>query len=246
MEQHWNPRGDTFTQPVEGYSVEGEDASRSGEAILFSSHWAHNSTRLLGTKDQTEILENKESKNGRISEGNRTVSSTENVGFEVKNKLVEGVDGLLLNRTEGKVNAGTQSPLLQDDTSKISKSPTSGFSHPVTPNPQVKLSSTEAVGSRFRPTKEPNPERGEHVRQRDNETPEELRILQIEEEKLEQERQELLLLHKRLDQEKEILRQQQIKREEEERQKGKRAENQHHTKHHHHLQTTPTPGKRHR
>ena len=244
MEQHWNPRGDTFPQPVEGYSLEGEDASRSGEAILFSSHWAHNSTRLLGTKDQTEIPENKESKNGRISEGTRTVSSTENGGFEVKNKLAEGVDGLLLNRTEGKVNERTQDPLPQDDTSKISKNPTSGSSHPVTPNPQVKLSSTEAVGSRFRPTKEPNPERGDYEKQRDNETPDELRILKVEEERLEQERKELLLLHKRLDQEKEILRQQQIKREEEERQKGKRRENQHHTKHHHLQTTTITPGKR--
>lgn len=256
LEQHWNPRGDTFTQPGEGYSLAGEDASRSGEAILYGPHWAHNSTSLLGTKDQTENLESVEGKNGRISDGNKTVSSVDNV--EVKNKLVEGGDGLLLNRTEGKVNeenrsrgegTQTQSPLSQEDKSKFSKSHTSGFSHPVTQNPQVKFSPTEAtnerVGIRFKPTKEPNPEPREQERRRDNETPEEVRILQTEEEKLEQERKELLLLHKRLDQEKEILRQQQMKREEEERQKEKETEHHPHGKHHHHLQTTTQkPGKR--
>lgn len=245
LEQHWNPRGDTFTQPEEGYSLAGEDALRSGEAILFAPHWAHNSTRLLGTKDQTENLENVESKNGRISDGIKTVSSVDNVGVE------DGGDGLLLNRTEGKVNEGTQSPLWQEDKSQFSKSHPSGISHPVTQNPQDKFSPTEAtserVGSRFRPTKEPNPDPREQVRRRDNETPEEMRILQAEEEKLEQEREELLLLHKRLDQEKEILRQQQMQREEEERQKEKKADSQHHLhgKHHHHLQTTQTPGNRH-
>lgn len=246
LEQHWSPRGDTFTQPGEGYSLAGQDASRNGEAVLFAPHWKHNSTRLLGTKDQTENPENVERENGRISDGNKTVSS-------VKNKLVEGGEGLLLNSTEGKVNEGngrrdegtqTHSPLWQDDKSKLSKSHTSGSSHPVTQNPQAEFSTTEApsdrVRSRFRPTKEPNPEPREQARRRDNDTPDEMRILQIEEEKLEQERKELLLLHKRLDQEKEILRQQQMKREEEERQKEKETDSQHHLhgKHHHHLQTT--------
>ncbi|XP_059204186.1 uncharacterized protein pdgfbb [Centropristis striata] len=249
LEQHWSPRGDTFTQPEEGYSLAGEDTSRTAEAILFAPHWAHNSSRPLGTKDQTENQENVERKNVRISDGNRTVSSVDNV--DVKNKLVEGGEGLLLNSTEGKVNEerrdeGTQthSPIWQDDKSKLSKSHTSGSSHSVTHNPEAKFSPTEApsdrVGTRFRPTKEPNPEPREQARRRDNETPEEMRILQSEEEKLEQERKELLLLHKRLDQEKEILRQQQMKREEEERQKEKERDNHHHPhgKHHHHLQTT--------
>ncbi|XP_051244007.1 trichohyalin isoform X2 [Dicentrarchus labrax] len=254
LEQHWNPRGDTFTQPGEGYSLAGEDTSRSGEAILFGPHWVHNSTRHHGTKDQTENPENVERKNGKISDGNKTVSSVDNVSVEVKNKLVEGGDGLLLNRTEEEVNeengrdegTQTQSPLRQEDKSKISKSHTSGFSHPVTQNPQAKFTPTEVTseraGSRFRPTKEPNPEPREQARRRGNETPEEVRILQIEEEKLEQERKELLLLHKRLDQEKEMLRQQQMKREEEERQKEKDMERQQHLhgKHNHHLQTTTT------
>ncbi|XP_035510625.1 putative uncharacterized protein DDB_G0291608 isoform X2 [Morone saxatilis] len=253
LEQHWNPRGDTFTQPGEGYSLAGEDTSRSGEAILFAPHWVHNSTRHHGTKDQTENPENEERKNGKISDGNKTVSSVDNVGVEVKNKLVEGGDGLLLNRTEGEVNeensskdegTQTQSPSRQEDKSKISKSHTSGFSHPVTQNPQAKFTPTEVTseraGIRFRPTKEPNPEPREQARRRDNETPEEVRILQIEEEKLEQEGKEPLLLHKRLDQEKEILRQQQMKREEEERQKEKDMDRQQHLhgKHNHHLQTT--------
>lgn len=258
LEQHWSPRGDTFTQPGEGYSLTGEDTARSGEAILFAPHWVHNSTRLLGTKDQTENPENVERKNGRISDGNKTVSSVDNVGVEVKNKLGEGEDGVLLNGTEGTDNEGNGSrgegtqTHTQEDKSKFPKSHTSGSSHPVTQNLQDKLSPTEApgerVGSRFRPTKEPNPEPREQARRRDNETPEEVRILQTEEEKLEQERKELLLLHKRLDQEKEILRQQQVKREEEERQKEKEAGSQHHLhgKHHHHLQTITTqkPGNR--
>ncbi|XP_075941198.1 uncharacterized protein LOC142943521 isoform X1 [Anarhichas minor] len=253
LEQHWSPRGDTFTQPEEGYSLAGKDTSRTGEAVLFAPHWAHNATRLLGTKDQTENLEDVEKKNGRISDGNKTVSSVDNVGVEVKNELVEGGEGLLLLSTEGKVNEGngsrdegtqTHSPLWQDDKSKLSKSHTSGSSHPGDQNPEAKFSPTEApserVGSRLRATKEPNPEPREQAKRRDNDTPEEVRILQIEEEKLEQERKELLLLHKRLDQEKEILRQQQMKREEEERQKEKERDSQHrlHGKHHHHLQTT--------
>ncbi|KAI3360091.1 hypothetical protein L3Q82_014398 [Scortum barcoo] len=251
LEQHWSPRGDTFTQPGEGYSPAGEDTSRSGEAVLLSPHWKHNSTRLLGTKDQPENPENMDRRSGRISDGNKTVSSVDNVSVEVKNKVVEGGDGSLLNRTEEKINeengsrdegTQTQSPLWPDDKSKFSKSHMSGFSHPVTQNLQLKYGPTEApserVGSRFRPTKEPNPDPREQVRRRDNETPDEVRILQIEEEKLEQERKELLLLHKRLDQEKEILRQQQMKREEEERQKEKETEQHLHGKHHHRLQTT--------
>lgn len=241
LEQHWSPRGDTFTQHGEGYSLAGDDTSRSEEAILYGPHWAHNSTGLLGSKDQTENQEHVERKNGRISEGNKTLSAADNAG--VDQKLAEVGDGLLLNSTEGKINEGnretqTHSPSWRDDKSKFSK--------PATHNPQAKFSPTEAtaeqVGSRFRPTKEPNPDPREQVRRRGNETPEEERILQIEKEKLEEERTELLLLHKRLDQEKEILRQQQMKREEEERQKEKETDSQHHlhNKHHHHLQTTTT------
>ncbi|XP_040917910.1 uncharacterized protein pdgfbb isoform X2 [Toxotes jaculatrix] len=248
LEQHWSPRGDTFTQPGEGYSLAGEGTSRSGEATLFTPHWAHNSSRL----HETENPENVQRKDGGISGGNKTVSSVD-VGVEHKNKLVEGGNGLLLNSTEGEINEGnggqdketqTHSPLLQGDKSKFTKSRTSGIPQPVTQSPQAKFIPTEEiisekVGSRFRPTKEPNPEPREQVRRRENETPEEERILQIEEAKLEEEKKELLLLHKRLDQEKEILRQQQMKREEEERQKEKGLDGQHHLHgKHHHLQTT--------
>nr|XP_019964061.1 PREDICTED: trichohyalin-like isoform X2 [Paralichthys olivaceus] len=255
LEQHWSPRGDTFTQPGEGYSLAGDDMSRStGEAVLLSPHWTHNSSRLHGTKDRSENPENLERELGRIADGNKTVSSVDNVGVEVKNKSVEGGSRSLLNSTEGKVNEGngsrdkgtqTQVPLLQEDKSKFTKNHRGGVSQPVTENPQVKLSLTEETiserrGNRLRPTKEPNPEPRELARRRENETPEEERILQIEEAKLEEERKELLLLHKRLDQEKEILRQQQMKREEEERQKEKGADSRHHLngQHHHHLQTT--------
>ncbi|XP_069005746.1 uncharacterized protein pdgfbb [Embiotoca jacksoni] len=246
LEQHWSPRGDTFTQPGERYGLAGEDTSRPEDAILFSPHWAHNSTRPHGTKYQTEEQENVERKDGGGSDDNKTISTVDNVGVEVKNKVVEDGDGLSINSTEGKVKEGnkdtqTQSPLWQEEKSKFSKSHTSGFSPAGAQNSQAKFGPTEESittrgGSRFRPTKEPNPD----PRRRDNETPEEERILQVEEAKMEEESRELLLLHKRLDQEKEILRQQQMKREEEERQKGKETDSQHHLhgKHHHRLQTT--------
>lgn len=253
LEQHWSPRGDTFTQPGEGYSLAGEDTSHTKEAIPFAPRWAHNATTLSGTKDQAE---NVERKNGRISDGNKTVSSVDYVGVEVKQELGTGGDGLLHNIAEGRVNEGngrrdegtqSHSPSRQDNKSKHSKSHTSGFSHPVTQSPQATSSPSEAPsdgsdgsdGSRLRPTKEPNPEPREKARRRNNDTPEEV-TLQIEEEKLERERKELLLLHKRLDQEKEMLRQQQMKREEEEeRQKEKETGSQHHLRgKHRHLQTT--------
>ncbi|XP_035037683.2 uncharacterized protein pdgfbb [Hippoglossus stenolepis] len=252
LEQHWSPRGDTFTQPGEGYSLAGDDTSRStGEAVLLVPHWTHNSSRLHGTEENPE---NVEKEHGRVAEGNKTVSSVDNVGVEVKNKSVEGGSRSLLNSTEGKVNEGngsrdkgtqTQVPLLQEDKSKFTKNHSGGVSQPVTENPRVKLSPTEGTnserrGNRLRPTKEPNPEPRELARRRDNETPEEERILQIEEAKLEEERKELLLLHMRLDQEKEILRQQQMRREDEERQREKGTDSRHHLsgKHQHHLQTT--------
>lgn len=232
LEQHWSPRGDTFTEPGEGYSLAGKEAPRSGEALLFAPHWTHNSTRLHGTKDQTE---NMERKNAGVSDGNKTM---DNVGVEEKNELVEGGEGLLRNSTEG--NQGNRNPLRRDD--PLSKTQTGGSSHAVTHKPEAKFNPTEApnerVWTRFRPTKEPNPDPRELARRRDNDTPEEVQILQIEEERLQQERKELLLLHKRLDQEKEILRQQQVKREEEERQKEKDLQHHLHGKHHHHLHTT--------
>lgn len=241
LDQHWGSRGDTF-QPREGYSLPGEEPSQSGEAVLFAPHWAHNSTRLHETKEQTENLEKVERK-----DGNKTTSSD--------NKLVEGGDGLLLNSSEGRINEGdggrdegTQTHSLEDK-SKFTGD-TWDISEPVTQNPQAKFSPaqetiSERAGSRFRPTKEPNPEPRGQERRRNNETPEEERILQIEEAKLEEERKELLLLHKRLDEEKEILRQQQMKREEEERQKEKETDSRHHLHGKHHQQqqtTTQKPG----
>ncbi|XP_029365363.1 chromatin assembly factor 1 subunit A-A [Echeneis naucrates] len=244
LEQHWSPRGDTFTEPGEGYSVTGEDTSQPGEDIHFAPHWAHNSSKLHGTEDQSENVQRKD--------GNKSTSFLDNVGDEEKKKLGENGTGLLLNITEGKINEEnggrdkvrqTNSPLLQEDKSKF-QSHMSGISESVTQNPQAKFSPTEeTISETFRsqpqPTKEPNPDPRQPGRRRENETPEEERIIQIEEAKLEEERKELLLLHKRLDQEKEVLRQQQIKREEEERQKEQATGGQHHLHgKHHHLQTT--------
>uniref|UniRef100_A0A3Q3F2Z8 Platelet-derived growth factor subunit B n=1 Tax=Labrus bergylta TaxID=56723 RepID=A0A3Q3F2Z8_9LABR len=241
LEQNWSPRGDSFSHPRHGYSLAEEETHRSGEAVLLAPHWAKNSTRLVGTKDN---LENTERRVGHIVNGTTTVSSVDNVGAEIKNKLVDDIGRLLLNNTEGKDTEGrrdtqSQSPLM-------SKGHTSGLPNAVTQSLQSKFRPTEApglgrIGTQFRPTKEPNPEPRE-LGKRGNETPDEARTLLIEEEKLEQERKELLLLHKRLDREKEILRQQQMKREEEERQKEKESNIHHHLhgKHHHHPHTVTT------
>ncbi|KAF3700441.1 Platelet-derived growth factor subunit B [Channa argus] len=246
LDQHWNPRGDTFTDGGEGYSLPKEDPSLPGEAVLFAPHWAHNSTKLHGTEQRIELPENVERHDGRISEGNKTVFS--------EDKLVEGGDGLPLNSTEEKLNAGsrgsdegtqTHSPSGLEDKSKSSISHTSGSSQGVTQNPQDKFSPAEetineSTRSRVRPTKEPNPEPRQLARQRNNETPEEKSTLEIEEAKLEEERKELLLIHKMLDQEKELVRQQQMKREEEERKKERDEDGQRHLHgtHHHHQHTT--------
>lgn len=245
LEHHWNNRGDTFTQPVEGYSLAGEEKPHTGEAVLLTPHWAHNSSGLPGAKAQTGTLENRESQDGRIRD-DKTISSVDNLGSEVKKEL-EGENGQLLDRSEGKVRDETQSPSLQDDT-KPSKGRTDGFSPSVTGNPRGGVGHTGTGGSWFKPTKEPNPDPRERVRQRDNETPEEVRVGQEKEENVEREREELLLLHKKLDQEKEILRQKQLDQEEEERQKGTKTDSHLESKHHHHLhhpQTTQAPGKRH-
>ncbi|KAM4635623.1 uncharacterized protein pdgfbb [Polymixia lowei] len=267
LEKHWSPRGDTFTRPGEEYSLAGEDASRSRETILYAPHWVHNATRLLGTKEGTENQEDVDER----KDGNRTSMDITGGGFgvEEKNKVVKGGDSLLLNSTEGKdkmergqqeshsyseenvdreqgtqrQDTKTNGPSLLEDSSKASN-----FAHQATQNPQAKFSPTgetnQRGGSRFRPTKEPNPDPRQQERQRNNNTPDEERRLQMEVERLEEERMELLLLHKRLDHEKEILRQQQLKREQEEREREKEREkergSQHHlhNKQHHHLQTT--------
>lgn len=230
MEQHWNNRGDTFTQPMEGFSLAGEKP-HTGEADLLTLHWAYNSSRLPGTNEQTGTLENSESQNGRIPDHNKTVSPVDNIGSEVRKVLEKGKNGQLLDQSEMGVREEAQTPSVQDDTTWIS---------------QVSFGHTETGGSWLKPTKEPNPDPREWVRQRDNETPEEVRVVQEEEENVERERKELLLLHKKLDQEKEILRQKQLDHEEEERQKGKKTDGHLQSKqHHYHRQTTQAPGKRH-
>lgn len=217
LEQHWSPRGDTFTQLEEGYSLAEEDSL---------SHWTHNSTTSPDTTVRQDNVERKD------------VSTVDHVG--TKMKPVDGGAASLPDATGGDVREDTLtgSPLWREDKSKISQSHTSGVSQSVTPNPPVQFGATQRLGTRFRPTKEPNPDPPGQARRRGNDTPEE-RIIQIQEAKLEEERKELLLLHKRLDQEKEILRLEQIKREEEERQREE-SESQHHLhgKHHHHPQTT--------
>nr|XP_057906216.1 uncharacterized protein pdgfbb isoform X2 [Doryrhamphus excisus] len=203
LEQHWSPRGDTFTQPGEGYSIAGGETSPS-EEVLFAPRWTHNSTGFIDTKET----------NG----SNKTLpSSLDHVGF---NKTLDGGQGLVLSSShDGTEGEGTQI-----------KHP---HSNHVTQKPQVsKWSPLEETrfGSRSGPTKEPNPEPREQARRRNNKTPEEVKILQIAEKRLKEERKELLLLHKRLDQEKEVLKQQQKKREE---------EDGHLLGRHRHLPTTP-------
>lgn len=185
-----------------------EPPSQAEDAFSYAPHWTHNST------------------------GNQTIHSEANATAELKDTLVAGSD---VPKVQDIVAESTQtrSPLWHQDKDRFTHS---AFPQPFTPNPETKITHTEAnidrAERRLRPTKEPNPE--PQVRHRGNETPQKDRILEREEAKLEEERRELLLLHKRLDQEKETLRrQQQLKREEEER-------NGHQRKHHHHHAQTTT------
>ncbi|XP_054616413.1 uncharacterized protein pdgfbb isoform X2 [Dunckerocampus dactyliophorus] len=196
LEQHWSPRGDTFTQPGEGYSIAGGESSLP-EEVLFGPHWTHNSTGFIESKTQDR----------GTNESDKTLSPVDHVGL---NQTLDGGNGLGLSSNEGTKGQGTQ-------THNEEKHP---HSNHVTQKPQVSKWSPvgETIarfGSRSRPTKEPNPEPREATVRRDNKTPEEVKILQIAEKTLKEERKELLLLHKRLDQEKEVLKQQQKKREEE-------------------------------
>ncbi|XP_043956672.1 uncharacterized protein pdgfbb [Gambusia affinis] len=245
--QHWDLRGDTFPRPGDGYSLAGEDVSRSEETVLFPPHWDHNFTRLLGTEEQIETQENVGMKNDEVFKDNARPPAG-NVDVEAKTKL--GEDGF--NSTEGNPKVGhkhTQphSPLGSDDKSKPFKSHTAGLSKGVAENSRAMLNPSEETieraRSRVRPTKEPNPEPREAAGRRENETPDVERMSQIAEERLEAERKELLLLHKRLDEEKELLRQQKMKQEEEESPKEKETDSQHlqHRKHHHLHTTTPKP-----
>uniref|UniRef100_A0A3B3VVG6 Platelet-derived growth factor subunit B n=1 Tax=Poecilia latipinna TaxID=48699 RepID=A0A3B3VVG6_9TELE len=246
----WDPRGDAFPQPGEGYSLAGEDASRSEEAVLFPSHWDQNFPRFLETEEQTELQENVGTKNDEVSKDNAGPPA-DNVDVEGKMKMGED----RFDSTEGNPKAGhkhtqTHSPLGLDDKSKPFKSHSVGLSEGVAENSQAMLNPSEETfieraRGRVRSTKEPNPEPREPAGRRANETPDVERMSQIAEEKLEAERKELLLLHKRLDEEKELLQQQKMKQEEEERLNERETDSQH--RKHHHLHTTePKPGKRNR
>ncbi|XP_015234056.1 PREDICTED: trichohyalin-like [Cyprinodon variegatus] len=218
LSQHWDPRGDTFPQP-EGYSLTEEDTSRSEEAVLISSHWAYNFTKLLGTEHHTEAQENGERKNVEVSKD--------------KSEPFVGIVGMEAKLGEDGFNSTERNPKMGHKDTQTHKA--------MFNNSEESLN--ERVRNRFRPTKEPNPDPRELAGRRENETPDMERMLQVQEEKLEAERKELLLLHKRLDEEKELLRQQQIKREEEEKVKDKEVDSQHfqHRKHHHLHTTTPKP-----
>ncbi|XP_019732939.1 uncharacterized protein pdgfbb isoform X2 [Hippocampus comes] len=227
LEQHWSPRGDTFNQPGEGYSVAGAATSLPEEDVLVGSHWTRNSTGFRETKTQKENKETKE----RMPKGNATLASVDHVGI---NKTLQDGKGLISPggiTIEGP-KGGDEGPQIHSSSWQEEKAP---IPKPVTQKPQAKWNPIEETVGRFgskpRPTKEPNPDPREETRWRGNKTPEEANILQIAEKRLEEERKELLLLHKRLDQEKEILKQQQKKREEE----------QHHLRgRHRYLQTATT------
>ncbi|XP_028312061.1 uncharacterized protein pdgfbb isoform X2 [Gouania willdenowi] len=229
LDKRWSSRGDTFNQPGKEVDYYREDTSQSGDPVLFSSHWTHNSTWTLGTGvDPTGSLI------GHTQSDNKTVSSISNV--EEKDQL----NNLLLN-----INTQIQSPSKQEDESNTENSHAGQTPQHVTENPQAGFTAvegtfTERTRNWFRPTKEPNPDPPEQGTRIDNDTPDHERVLQLEKARLEQEREELLLLHKRLDQEKEVLRQQQIKQQQEKRLREKEQEENHHlvlSKPQHHLQT---------
>ena len=247
LEQHWSPRGDTFDPPEEEqhYSLAGAGggggAPRSGETILYTPHWVHNASRLLETNDDTGIQ-------GKGAGQWDPTSSP----LDVPGAGGEGLEGamgpsLSLNSTEERARMDLGLQKIADrhrETQRGEERSTDPKSHEKdldTPNQQVPsvASHQDGGGSRFRPTKEPNPDPPGKGRRGGNETPEEERKLRMEEAQLEEERRELLLLHKRLDREKELIRLQQLKQEEEKEQEKESGQQPHlQFKQHHHLQTT--------
>ncbi|XP_056435405.1 uncharacterized protein pdgfbb [Gadus chalcogrammus] len=249
LEQHWSPRGDTFTPPEEEqhYSPAGAGAgagggaSHSGGAVLRTPHWVHNASRLLETNDSTGIQGKGAGQWGPTSSP-----------LDVPGAGVEGPGGavepsLSLNSTEerARMDLGLQKNADRHrETQRGGERSTDPKSHEKdldTPNQQVPsiASNQDGGGGRFRPTKEPNPDPPGKGRHGGNETPEQERKLQMEEAQLEEERRELLLLHKRLDREKELIRLQQLKQEEEREQEKESGQQPHlQYKQHHHLQTT--------
>lgn len=258
LDQHWSPRGDTFTSPEQEeeddaghrHSLAGTGAgagvSRAGETILHTPHWVHNASRLLETRDgPPSPLDVPGAGAGAVEAGvaegvaesvSSSSSSLHGTGDEARvdwgqQKSVNGHQ----DTRRGGAQAEWSSSRPQDDRSTGPKSQEQDLG--ALDEPQVRFGPTDASGgSRFRATKEPNPDPPGQGRRRGNETPEEERRSQ----QLEEERMELLLLHKRLDQEKELIRLQQLKQEEErERQERGRAQQHHlHHKQHHHPQTT--------
>jgi len=258
LDQHWSPRGDTFTSPEQEeedaghrYSLAGTGAgagagvSHGGETILHTPHWVHNASRLLETRDGSPSpLDVPGAVEGGAAEGvaesvsssSSSSSSLHGTGEEARvdwgqQKSVNGHQ----DTRRGGAQAEWSSSRPQDDRSTGPKSQEQDLG--ALDEPQVRFGPTDASGgSRFRATKEPNPDPPGQGRRWGNETPEEERRSQ----QLEEERMELLLLHKRLDQEKELIRLQQLKQEEEREQQERGRAQQHdlHHKQHHHPQTT--------
>ncbi|CAL8302830.1 unnamed protein product [Merluccius merluccius] len=253
LEQHWSPRGDTFTPPEEEqqhYSLAGGGGvSRPGETVLHTPRWVHNASMLLEADDGTGI------RGEGTGRRNQTLSPLDVPGGV---KRADGVlePSLSLNGSDerARVDWGQQKGVDthretrrgEVQTDDRSAGPKSQEEDLATPYPQVKFSpggdASDHGGSsgiRYRPTKEPNPDPPGPGGRGANHTPEEERRLRMQEERVEEERRELLLLHKRLDQEKELIRLQQLKQEEEREQEKARGQQHHlHHKQHHHLQTT--------
>ncbi|KAG7261853.1 hypothetical protein CRUP_006914 [Coryphaenoides rupestris] len=218
--QHWSPRGDTFTSPEEEdeghrYSPAGTGAgagvSRSGETILHTPHWVHNASRLLETRDGPPSP--LDVPGAGAVEGGVVEVVAESVSSSSSSSSLHGTG------EQARVDWGQQKSVDGHQETRRGGAPTAKTEDRRVRSKISVLSTSRKFGSA-------PPTRLAEGRRRGNETPEEERRSQ----QLEEERMELLLLHKRLDQEKELIRLQQLKQEEE----------QHHLHHkqHHHLQTT--------
>ncbi|KAK7939444.1 hypothetical protein WMY93_002770 [Mugilogobius chulae] len=128
MDQRWNPRGDTFTQPADSSSLPREHASQTEEVLYITPHWSHNYT------------------------SNKTAHFAGNVTTEIREKVQDIPSSSLEESTQ------THSPLWhQDKYTQIQMSTSSAPVTP-NPDTKRSHTEANLDERRFRPTKEPNPD----------------------------------------------------------------------------------------
>ncbi|XP_064841940.1 trichohyalin-like isoform X1 [Oncorhynchus masou masou] len=259
LDQHWNPK-DTSSDAGAGKGGYGLDHDKmdpqwvlNATSQLGAKEWTerrhhddmeegNDSSSVNGTTTAMDIdmvqLDH-EKRDGVETRGDTLFNITEgNVsrGDRQQGSLSLSEEG---DQETHRQPTETQSPSLRTNTSKQQRHGTNSSSEET----KSRERANQRMEQRFYPTEETNqrpesrfpPLEEADQRRKDNETPDSERrlqhALQLEQEKLEEERKELLLLHRRLDDEKvrlHLRREQQKQQQEEEEQKYPRPNHKHH------------------